>query len=229
MQNANIISLIDAHVERLLKVRRILAELNLPLSRRKVVTPTPNRTAQSKSAKRGNASRKTSKSTVRKPYTERMSVAPTEDRSASPTAVSGFQRDAIAPNKPITQAIEKSVLSGTTPVACSLTTQPSRKKPVTQKPSVRSGTFALGGNIPSGPIVVPAEQIRYEQSLRQRESAIKERDPFQIPSDVPLTAELLAQRWMQGANAPVTKTAMKGDTTFSTPRKQLRRAASFSQ
>jgi hypothetical protein len=216
MQNANIISLIDAHVERLLKVRCILAELNPPLSRRKVVTPTPNRTAQSKSAKRGNARRKTSKSAVRKPYTERMSVAPTDDRRASPTAVSSLQRAAIAPNEPITQAIEKSVRSHTT--------QPSRKKAVTQKPSAKSGTFALGGNIPNGPIVVPAEQIRYEQSLRQRESAIKARDPFQTPSDVPLTAELLAQRWMQGANAPVTKTAIKGDTTFSTPRKQLGRA-----
>ena len=97
------------------------------------------------------------------------------------------------------------------------------------KPPVKSGTLALGGNIPTSPIVVPAEQIRYEQSLRQRESAIKARGSFQTPSDVPLTAELLARRWMQGANAPVTKTAMKDDTTFSTPRKQLRRAASFSQ
>lgn len=206
MQYANIISLIDAHVERLFEVRRILTELNLPLSRRKVVTPTPNRTAQSKSAKRGNVHRKTSKSKVRKPYAERMSVAPTEDRSASPTAVSALQRDAKAPNEPTSQAIEKSVSSGAIPVARSRTTQPSREKPVIQKPPVKSGTLALGGNIPTGPIVVPAEQIRYEQSLKQRESAMKARGSFQTPSDVPLTAELLAQRWMRkGVNAAVTK------------------------
>jgi hypothetical protein len=207
MRYANIISLIDAHVERLVEVRRILTELNLPLSRRKVVTPTPNRTAQSKSGKRGNAHRKTSKSTVRKPDAERMSVAPTEDPSASPTAVSGHQRDAIAPSEPTTQAIEKSVSSGTIPVARFRTTQPFREKPVIQKPPVKSGTLALGGNIPTGPIAVPAEQIRYEQSLKQRESAIRARGSFQTPRDVPLTAELLAQRWMQGANAAVTKTA----------------------
>ncbi|RZU29088.1 hypothetical protein BDD14_6684 [Edaphobacter modestus] len=198
MQYANIISLIDAYVERLLKVRRILAELNLPRSRRKLVTPTPNRTAQSKSAKRGDAHRKTSKSKVRKPSAERMSVAPTEDRSASLTAVYGHKRNAMAPIEPTIQRIEKSVTSGTKPVARFRTTQQSREKPLIHKPPVKSGTLALGGNIPTSPIVVPAEQIRYEQSLRQRESAIKARGSFQTPSDVPLTAELLARRWMQG-------------------------------
>jgi hypothetical protein len=210
MQYANIISLIDAYVERLLKVRRILAELNLPRSRRKVVTPTPNPTAQSKSAKRGNSRRKTSKSKVRKPYAKTMSVTLTEDRSASLTltVVSGHQRKAIAPIEPATQGIEKSVSSGTIPVARFRTTQQSRETHEIQKRPVKPGTLALGGNIPTGPIVVPAEQIRYEQSLRQRESAIKARGSFQTPSDVPLTAELLARRWMQGANAAVTKTAL---------------------
>lgn len=183
----------------LFEVRRILTELNLPLSQRKVVTPTPNRTAQSKSAKRGNAQRKASKSKVRKPYAERMSVAPREHRSAAPTAVSALQRDAKAPTETTSQ--------GAIPVARFRATQPSREKPVIQKRPVTSGTFALGGNIPTSPIVVPAEQIRYEQSLK-RESAIKARGSLQTPSDVPLTAELLARRWMRGANAAVTKTAL---------------------
>lgn len=199
MDYANIISLIDAHLKRLLQVRSILAELNLPLSQGNVVTLIPNRTAQSGSAKKDISHRKTSKFIVRKPYTKRKSVAPAEDRSASPPAISGFQSDAIPPSKPTTQAIEKIVSLGSIPAARSRRSQPPKKKLVAQKPPAKSGPLALGGKIPTGPVVVPAERIRYEQSLRQREAAIK------APSDLPLTAEILAQRWIQGANDYVTK------------------------
>jgi RNase P/RNase MRP subunit p29 len=205
MQYANIISLIDAYMERLLKARRILTELDLPVSRRELLTPIANRTARSKSTKRRNTLRKTTKSAIQKQYAERVSIASTDERNASPNAVSGYHQEAIALSKSATQGIEGRVSKETISTLRSRRTQPSQKKPVAQKPPLKPVAMALSGNIPTGPIVVQAEQIRYEQSLRQRETAMKTKGLFTTAGDVPLTAELLAKRWMQGKHEPARK------------------------
>jgi hypothetical protein len=63
---------------------------------------------------------------------------------------------------------------------------------------MKTGALALGGKIPTGPIVISAQHIRVEQSLKQKEFA-DERDVPSSPDFIPLTAELLAQRWIQGS------------------------------
>lgn len=69
-------------------------------------------------------------------------------------------------------------------------------KPVRQ-PLVLSRT-ALNNPVPARPVFIPAEQIRQEQ-LRKQGKRRLERIGLQLGAGVPLTAELLTQRWIQSA------------------------------
>lgn len=53
---------------------------------------------------------------------------------------------------------------------------------------------ALVGHVPSGPVFIPAAQIPQERAKSRIENA-----STNLPEAAPLTAELLAQRWIQSA------------------------------
>ncbi len=66
------------------------------------------------------------------------------------------------------------------------------------KPGPAASSSALRGRLPVGPVFIPAQQIRLEQSQKQQSLAL-EHNSFGPQATVPLTAELLTQRWMQGS------------------------------
>ena len=73
-----------------------------------------------------------------------------------------------------------------------------RRKVTTRKPSGPAVPRALGGMVSAAPVFIPAAQIRQERSQKMQESDAK----FDSSeSSVPLTAELLTQRWVQGLNS----------------------------
>jgi hypothetical protein len=71
-----------------------------------------------------------------------------------------------------------------------------RKRRALGKLSVTSLATPLGGFVPTGPIFIPAGLIRQKQSQSGQES-VMERCASSQPATVPLTAELLTQRWIQ--------------------------------
>jgi hypothetical protein len=71
-----------------------------------------------------------------------------------------------------------------------------RRRSTLSKAPVAPLATALGGVIPDVPIFIPAERVRLERFKRQPASVI-ERGPFGLNATVPLTVELLTQRWLQ--------------------------------
>jgi hypothetical protein len=211
MQFADIIELIDAYLERLIEARRLLAELDLPAPQVKAANVVPSRVARLKSkvvsklpdpaqevARPKPQHRKTLTSAVQKLKSDSQLVVPAKIHGTSLDTVSAFHGATVKQREPEIRAIEKGTLSVTMPIVRARVSQPSLKKSVPLQPPVKMGALALGGKIPTGPIVVSAQQIRKELSLRQQE-ATAGRDPFLSPKSIPLTAELLAQRWIQGS------------------------------
>lgn len=205
MQFPNIIELIDEYLGRLIEVRRLLADLDLPVTQRKTPIVVPTRAAKSNPKVKGElvassvdqSSRRklvhptTLEPAVKEPKTESLLHAPAKV-SDSVAAISVTPVTTAKPREPEVQSAEKRT------IARARTRQPSKKKTAIKESPAKTGALALGGKIPTGPIVISAEQIRNEESMRLKEPASGS-GPSPSPNDVPLTAELLAQRWKQGS------------------------------
>ena len=75
-----------------------------------------------------------------------------------------------------------------------------RKVTTRSKPSGPVVPLALGGMVSAAPVFIPASQIRQERSQKWQELDAKF-DSSESSAAVPLTAELLTQRWVQGLNS----------------------------
>lgn len=208
MQFPHIIELIEEYLDRLIEVRRLLADLDLQAVKRKASAVVPGRAAQLKSKVTGTLavrplnraskprfeSRKTRKPLVQKLKTESLIEKSTMPREATLAAVFIAPPATVMPRELGNQNAEQRALVRPRRYL------PSRKRVAPLKSSVKTSALALGGTIPTGPIVVSAQQIRIEHSLRQQEATVR-RDPFSSPNTSPLTAELLTQRWIQGSQS----------------------------
>jgi hypothetical protein len=186
-------------------VRRLLADLDSQTAKRKASAVVSNRAARSKSKVTARSAtraisqasrpelvpRKTRKSLAQGHKTESIVEKSAKSHEAIFAAVPIAPPASVIPREPDNQNAEPRVR-----------VHPGKKLPSKRtvpplKSSVKSSALALGGTIPPGPIVVSAQQIRIEHSLRQQEAIVR-RDHFSSPSATPLTAELLTQRWIQG-------------------------------
>jgi hypothetical protein len=206
MQFPHIIELIDEYLDRLIEVRRLLADLDLPAANRKAPAVAPSRAAQLKSkatgrlaarsinraSKRRFVPRKTRKPLVQKLKAENLIEKSTMPREATLAAVYRAPPATVMPRELGNQNAEQRIM------VHPRKNLPSKRRIAPLKSSVKTGVLALGGTIPTGPIVVSAHQIRIEHSLRQQVTTVR-RDPFSSPNTLPLTAELLTQRWIQGS------------------------------
>ena len=208
MQFPHIIELIDEHLDRLIEVRRLLAELDLQTAKRTAPPVIPSRAAQLKSKVIGRPAarprhrasrprfvpRKTREPLVQKLEPESLLEKSTMSREATLAAVFFAPPATVMPPEPDNQNAEQRAM------VHPRKNLPSKRRAAPLKSSVKTSVLALGGTIPTGPIVVSAQQIRIEHSLRQQEATVR-RDPFSSPNTIPLTAELLTQRWIQGSQS----------------------------
>jgi hypothetical protein len=208
MQFLNIIEAIDEYLDRLIQVRRLLADLDLPHTQRKTRAVVLSRAAKLKSKATGRLTadpenrasrpksvpRKIPKPAVKKLKTGSLIENSTKIDDATLAVISMVPPATVMPRQPENQsAKERAIVRGRTK-------QPFKKKVAPLKSPAKTNVSALGGTIPTGPIVVSSQQIRIEHSLRQQDAAIR-RDPFPSPNAIPLTAELLTQRWIQGSQS----------------------------
>ena len=75
-----------------------------------------------------------------------------------------------------------------------------RKVTTRSKPSGPAVPRALGGMVSAAPVFIPAAQIHQERWQKRQELDAKF-DSSKSSASVPLTAELLTQRWVQGLNS----------------------------
>ena len=208
MQFPHIIELINEYLDRLIEVRRLLADLDLQAAKRKAPAVVPSQAAQLKSKVSGRLAakpinrvskdrfvpRKTHKPLVQKLKTEKLIEKSTMPREA--TLAAAFIAPPITgkPRERDNQNADQRAMGHRRTKLLSI------RKVAPLKSSVKTSALALGGTIPTGPIVVSAQQIRIEHSLRQQEATVR-RSPFSSPNTIPLTAELLTQRWIQGSQS----------------------------
>ncbi|WP_213806303.1 hypothetical protein [Granulicella sp. dw_53] len=86
------------------------------------------------------------------------------------------------------------------PVAVRLRKVPKKRRSTLDQPPVASVSSPLGGFVPNRPIYIPADQVRRDRPKGREESGIQ-RERSGQPAPLPLTAELLTQRWIQGGSS----------------------------
>jgi hypothetical protein len=201
MQFPNIIGLIDEHLDRLIKVRRLLADLDLPATQRQraanLKSKSMGRLASdpvNRTSRRGSVSGKTPKRAGQNLKIESLIRNSPTIVEASLNAASMAAAAAVMPREPKSQSVEKRAVVRTR------IPQPTKKRVAPLKSPAKTNALALGGTIPKGPIVVSAQQIRIEHSLKQQEATVRLAS-FPSSNAIPLTAELLTQRWIQGSQS----------------------------
>jgi hypothetical protein len=202
----HIVAQIDAYMERLVAARLLLTTLDTSMRKVKVSALISSVRSEMRKAPapalrsrelEASLSRKTKAAVSKKPGAKARSSAQLEI-FATPAA----SEPAMIPDKLIgresAQPAEK-ILPAAAPTVRRRkirALQPLQKRPVANKSVVAGPATALGGLVPTGPVFIPAKQIRNEESLRQQK-AVAERDQSGSSASAPLTAELLAQRWIQ--------------------------------
>jgi hypothetical protein len=214
MQYVHILALIDADLERLKKVRLLLTTLDTPpkgtqkrtwnppvrsetlrtAEGQKPAAPAPrideHEVSQRKNARPAMRLKKPAVSNLR---AASLAKAPAPAASESALVLEIRQEH---PQGQRAQVVEESAFGRIVPTPRVARVQTQRKRRSPSKLSVTPLATPLGGLVPTGPIFIPAEQIRQKQSQSRQES-VMERGASGPSATVSLTAELLTQRWIQ--------------------------------
>jgi hypothetical protein len=216
MRYAHILALIDTDLERLKKARLLLTTPDTPLKGTQKRAPNPpgrSKTLRTvirqepaspalqfdehevSQRKKARPVRTLKKPAVGKPAAARLAGAPEPPASESaPVLDDQIRTEQRLGQRP--QVVDESAFGpiATIPLVARVQTQ--RKRRALSKLSVTPLPTPLGGLVPTGPIFIPAGLIRQKQSQSQQDP-VMEHGASNPPAIVPLTAELLKQRWIQ--------------------------------
>jgi hypothetical protein len=221
MQYAHILNLIDTYLNRLTEAREVLLSLATPCDRarnpatawpiRMKKLRAPGKDKQAKLALEITAPERTQETAP--PRTQAVArkrvavLSPVPPRISKPTFVQDElflpeQEQRTHENVVVEVLAEKEpkLLSPTESRPAVVKTVTRRKVTTRSKSSGPAVPRALGGMVSAAPVFIPAAQIRQERSQKMQESDAKF-DSSESSAAVPLTAELLTQRWVQGLNS----------------------------
>ena len=218
MQYARIVSLIDAELERLTKVRQLL---NYSLAPLKAAQNKTLRTSVSEEAAKLLAM------AIAEPVKEPKATRQKRAAKAVPQLTLGLEPEPVQESFSVAGSAHPSeVMQPAAPSATHLVTaadapapsaisqpepqlirrirrgvrglRPSTPKAAAKSPAkapAEATATALGGMVPAGPVFVPAEQIRLAQAQREQAQATEQKAEDRAAA-APLTAEMLAQKWL---------------------------------
>ena len=217
MQYIHILALIDAELERLKKVRLLLTTLDTPSkgTQKRARNP-PVRSKTLRTAERQKpaapafqidehevSQRKNARPAMRlkKPAVSNLGAAslakaPAPAASESALVLDDQIRQEHPQGQRAAQVVEESAFGQLAPIPLAARVPTQRKRRALSKLSVTPPATPLGGLVPTGPIFIPADQIRQKQSQSRQES-VMERGASGPSAIVPLTAELLTRRWIR--------------------------------
>ena len=221
MQYAHILNLIDTYLNRLTEAREVLRSLATPSDRaRNLATARPIRMKKLRAPGKDKQAKLALEitSAVRTqatapPRTQALARKRVAGRVPVPPRISNqlFVQDELflpeqeqrAHENVVAEVLaekEPKLLSPTEsrPAVVKIVTR--RKVTTRSKPRGPAVPRALGGMVSAAPVFIPAAQIRQERSQKMQESDAKF-DFSESSIAVPLTAELLTQRWVQGMNS----------------------------
>jgi hypothetical protein len=220
MQYAHILALIDAELERLKEVRLLLATFDTPPKRTQKRAPNPSVCSKTlRTAERQKPTAPTLQIDKHEAFRRKKTTPVTQLKKpavsnavgarfakAAPFAASesalGLD-DQIRQEQPQgerTPVLEETAISQMATIPPVVRVRTLRKRRALSKLSVTPLATPLGGPVPTEPIFIPADLLRQKQSRSQQES-VTEHGASGPPAVVPLTAELLTQRWIQGSVA----------------------------
>jgi hypothetical protein len=215
MRYAHILSLIDADLERLKKARILLTTPDTPPKGTQKRAPNPPVRSKTLSAaerqkpaapalqidvhevsqsNKARPSIRLKKPAVSNPGAAPLAKAPAPAASESVLVLDDQIRQE-QPQGQRAQVVGESAVGQIAAIPLAARVQPQRKRRALSKPPVTPPATPLGGVVPTGPIFIPAEQIRQKQSQSRQEPEM-EGGSSGPPATVPLTAELLKLRWI---------------------------------
>ena len=221
MQYAHILNLIDTYLNRLTEAREVLRSLTTTSDRaRNLATARPIRMKKLRAPGKDKQARLALEIT---PPERTQATAPPRTQAVARKRVAGRvpvpprisnqlfvqdelflpEREPRAHENVVAEVLaekETKLLSPTEsrPAVVKIVTR--RKVTTRSKPSGPAVPRALGGMVSAAPVFIPAAQIRQERSQKMQESDAN--FGFSESSTaVPLTAELLTQRWVQGMSS----------------------------
>jgi hypothetical protein len=218
MRYAHILALIDADLERLKRARLLLTTPDTPPKGTQKRAPNPPvrsktlRTAERQKPaapalkpaapalkidehevaqrKKARPVKRLKKSAVSDLGAARRAKAPAPAASESARVLVDQIRQE-PPQGQRAQVAEESAFGPIAAVPLGARVQTQRKRRTLSKLSVMPSATPLGGVVPTGPIFIPAELIPQKQSQSRQESVMER------GASIPLTAELLTQRWIR--------------------------------
>ncbi len=179
--------MIDSCLERLHAARRLLSTHARSSVVEDLLQATEARIAKTKKKVRPQISTKKKR---RDELTTSLFAPTPELEAATPEPTPNVE---VVQDAPAQEAIAKQpdVVAAPRPRLVARATPTPRRKPAPQ-------ISALVGHVPSGPVFIPAAQMREKEAQKQAAS-LAERTSSREAESTPLTAELLAQRWIQSA------------------------------
>jgi hypothetical protein len=184
MEHSHIVAMIDSCLERLHAARRLLSTHSRKSAVEDLLEATEARIAQTKKKVRPKISTKRKR---RDELTASLFAQHAEDVATTPEP----PPQAIALQAaPVADVVSKQA------VVAAPRRRLAARQPSTPVPRKKASppVSALVGHVPAGPVFIPAAQVPQDRPKSRVEST-----PPRHSESVPLTAELLAQRWIQNA------------------------------
>lgn len=186
MQSGHIVTMIDACLERLQAARQLLSSLrDTPVVEDLLRSSAARTTKTTKKVRPAIATKKKRRDELTASLFDPPSVPVVT--APAPVLAEPIHRNPVVV-APVTAAVLPQPIASVPKVR---TAEPRRRKP-------EAPVRGLAVNVPTGPVFIPASQVRKEVADKKTGS-LAERTAKQADS-MPLTAEMLAQRWIQSAD-----------------------------
>jgi hypothetical protein len=213
MEYPRILNLIDDYLDRLAEARQVLLELNGDDSQKRGSQAAVNKRAL-KAAARERQARLAFETATEQPETPRLNPNSKPDKRASKRTTKAsveinpvpfVQNELFPQGKPIellgevqtADAKEETPLPVIANVPSSTKVRAQRKPPAPKKTASAPASRALGGMISAAPVFIPADRVRQENSQKATNRGTQQ-EALESATAVPLTVEMLTQRWVQG-------------------------------
>ncbi len=214
MEYPHILNLIDDYLDRLTEARELLLSCDSPpisAEKKRTVIATVSKTPRRSAAREKQAvlaltmfpATAETSTTAKTGATEKRSnrrIKKAQEAVVAPVSIQDELFLQPPPSEPLhaEEIEEREQETPQEPVAPSVVKVRAQRRPSgrSKAPTV-AAERALGGLVSAAPVFIRAEQIRQELAQKVTPSGTE----GAIPAEVPLTAEMLTQRWLQGLSS----------------------------
>lgn len=195
MLHGHIVDMIDACLERLHTARRLLTPSRGSLAIEDLLKVSTNKSVETKKKVRPAIRIKKTRRDELTPNLFSEAPGPVAEASVPTPKTHSVKASSVAQHVAEAPWVEKVVVQQTVVVAAPKAVAEDRAVVAAPRKKTPPPASALVHHVPAQPVFIPASQVRKEYTQTKAEKAAASQ-----PAAAPLTAEMLARRWIQSAD-----------------------------